>query len=95
MAGFVETGLIMRGRLAAPREIGHLQSLLEGHEGLATVRTKDPALGIVEFWTTAGMMPHLLDFLESLRGSIDVALDPPRPPEPGDYVDPRGKGKKG
>src|SRR5690606_3114748 len=36
-----------------PSKIGLLVSLVEAYDGLAVVRTKDAAAGIVEFWISA------------------------------------------
>jgi hypothetical protein len=60
-----------------PHEIGYLVSLVEGHEGLAIVRTKDAALGIVEFWISPLMQKDFESLLERLAEEIGIAFAKP------------------
>ena len=64
--------MILRVRLSPPSSIAHVQALTEGHEGMAVVRTKDAALGVVEFWSTASMAPSVGSFVDSLGGQATV-----------------------
>lgn len=70
-------GLIYPARLE-PDKIGLLVMLVEGHEGLAIVRTKDPALGTVEFWVSPLMQAVFEDFLTALHAELGVMAGPPR-----------------
>jgi hypothetical protein len=59
-----------------PEEIGYVCALIEAHEGLAVVRTKDEALGIVEFWISPLMQKDFHSFLEALSKEIPVTHGP-------------------
>ena len=74
---FRHPGLIYPARVA-PEKIGLLGMLVEGHEGLALVRTKDPALGTVEFWVSPSMRGDFEAFLEALRVELGVYAQPPQ-----------------
>ncbi|MGI8908759.1 MAG: DUF4911 domain-containing protein [Candidatus Sumerlaeaceae bacterium] len=60
-----------------PQHIGYLVSLVEAHEGLAIVRTKDAALGIVEFWISPLMQKDFESFLTALKEELQVNAGPP------------------
>lgn len=60
-----------------PRHIGYLCAIVEGHEGLAVVRTKDQASGIVELWISQPMQATFEDFLRSMEKEIGVTVGPP------------------
>lgn len=64
-------GLCYRARVE-PRQIGYLCAVTEGHEGLAVVRTKDEALGIVEFWVSPLQRETFEDFLRALAQELDL-----------------------
>ncbi len=70
-------GLIYPARIS-PDKIGLLVMLVEGHEGLAVVRTKDPALGTVEFWISPLMRDDFEEFLGVLRTELALQAGPPR-----------------
>ncbi len=55
-----------------PQHIGYLVSLVEAHEGLAVVRTKDAALGIVEFWISPLMQKDFEGLLTALKHELGV-----------------------
>jgi hypothetical protein len=60
-----------------PSKIGLLVSLVEAYDGLAVVRTKDAAAGIVEFWISPLMQQDFESFLEAAREELGlVAGDP-------------------
>jgi hypothetical protein len=61
-----------------PNEIGYLVSLVEAHEGLAVVRTKDAALGIVEFWISPLMRQDFESLLEALKQELGIRAEPPQ-----------------
>ena len=72
-------GLAYEARVE-PSEIGFLCNILEGHEGLAVLRTKDRRLGIVEFWITASAREDFESFIEGLKREIPITVGPPRQP---------------
>jgi hypothetical protein len=60
-----------------PANIAYLVSLLEAYDGLAVLRTKDAALGIVEFWISPLMQKDFESFLESARQDLNLHALPP------------------
>lgn len=71
-------GLCYTGRIG-PEKIGYLVSLVEAYEGLAVVRTKDAAAGIVEFWISPSMREDFESFLEDARTTLGLVAGEPRP----------------
>ncbi len=69
-------GLCYTGRID-PSRIGHLVSLVEAYEGLAVVRTKDAAAGIVEFWISPLMQQDFESFLEAAREELGLVTAAP------------------
>lgn len=59
-----------------PEEIGYVCALVEALEGLAIIRTKDNALGIVEFWISPAMKADFEAFLAGLAREIPVSIGP-------------------
>lgn len=59
-----------------PAQIGYLCAIVEGHEGLAVIRTKDEALGIVEFWVSPLMRADFEEFLRALELEMDITIGP-------------------
>lgn len=64
-----------------PSQISFLCSIVEGHEGLAIVRTKDEALGIVEFWISPASRVDFEEFIRGLGSELEVRLGKPVIPE--------------
>ena len=60
-----------------PSHIGFLVSLVEAYEGLAVVRTKDAAAGIVEFWISPLMRQDFESFLEAAREELGLVAKGP------------------
>lgn len=60
-----------------PADIAHVVALTEGHEGLAVIRTKDAALGIVEFWVPPTMQQDFESYLDALRQEVGLVANPP------------------
>jgi hypothetical protein len=73
-------GLCYTGRID-PSRIGHLVSLVEAYEGLAVVRTKDAAAGIVEFWISPLMQQDFESFLEAAREDMGLVTSGPVVPD--------------
>jgi hypothetical protein len=69
-------GLSYTARLD-PKNIAYLVCLLEAYDGLAVVRTKDAALGIVEFWISPLMQKDFESFLESAGQELNLHALPP------------------
>ncbi len=57
-----------------PEEIGYVCALVEALEGLAIIRTKDKALGIVEFWISPAMKADFAGFLAGLAREISISI---------------------
>jgi len=72
-------GLCYAGKVD-PGFIGHLVSLLEAYEGLAVLRTKDAAAGIVEFWVSPLMRQDFESFLEAARDELGLVTTGPTIP---------------
>lgn len=71
-----QAGLCYRAKVS-PAIIGHLVSLVEAYDGLAVVRTKDKAAGIVEFWISPLMQKDFEGFLEFARQELGVVFGKP------------------
>lgn len=69
-------GLCYTGRID-PSRIGFLVSLVEAYEGLAVVRTKDAAAGIIEFWISPLMQQDFESFLEAARDELGLVTAGP------------------
>lgn len=65
-------------QLQVPRQdIGRLCSLVEGYEGVAVVRTVDPALGLVELLVAPAFHDTALRLLHAIAQDIPLRiLDP-------------------
>lgn len=74
------TGLIYPARVH-PSKIGLLVSLIEAYDGLAVVRTKDAAAGIVEFWISPLMQHHFESFLTNAREELGLVAGQPIVPD--------------
>ncbi|PKO17053.1 hypothetical protein CVU37_09600 [candidate division BRC1 bacterium HGW-BRC1-1] len=72
-------GLVYRARVE-PHQIGWVGALCEGYDGLAVLRTKDPKLGLVEFWVSPGQRADFEDFLAALGQEIRIHVSPPFEP---------------
>ncbi len=72
------SGLCYLARIE-PHRIVTLQNLVEAYEGLAVLRTKDSALGIVEFWVSPTMQTDFEDFLNSTKAELGLVFSTPRP----------------
>lgn len=68
--------LLYRGQVPS-ENIAFLVSLVEAHEGLAIVRTKDARAGKVEFWVTPEMREDFDDFVRHTAASLRLGVDAP------------------
>ncbi len=57
-----------------PREIGFVNALLEGHDGIATMRTLDPTRGLVVFWVPEGQRADFDAMIAGFQREIAIAL---------------------
>ena len=73
-------GLCYRAQVN-PAIIGHLVSLVEAYDGLAVVRTKDKAAGIVEFWVSPLMQKDFESFLEFAKSEFGLVSGKPVVPD--------------
>jgi len=63
-----------------PSEIGYINAILEGHEGLSIMRTADPRLGIVCFWVPRGQRAEFDAMIDALRREVSLVVLPPDDP---------------
>ncbi|MBN1475750.1 DUF4911 domain-containing protein [Candidatus Sumerlaeota bacterium] len=57
-----------------PRWIGLVNALLEGHEGIATMRTLDPARGLVCFWIPEGQREDFDAMVRGMQRDLSLTL---------------------
>jgi Domain of unknown function (DUF4911) len=63
-----------------PRWIGLVNAILEGHDGIATMRTLDSSRGLVCFWVPEGQREDFDAMVEGMRRELSlVLLDPGDP----------------
>lgn len=60
-----------------PTEIAFLKFLLEGYDGLASLTTVDPKIGIVSLCFPASLLIEVNEVLSGLAGEIAFAEIPP------------------
>ncbi len=70
-------GFVYPARIPSDK-IGLLGMLVEGHEGLAIVRTTDASLGLIEFWISPSMQKEFESFLGALREELGLYAGAPR-----------------
>jgi len=51
-----------------------LQSILQGEDGLATIRCFDPEKRLQQFWTTRDQLDELQAWIASMPESMDIQL---------------------
>ena len=68
-------GTCYRARVE-PSQIAWLCAIVEAHEGLGVVRTKDERVGIVEFWVSPLMQKDFEEFLSALEDEIFITVAP-------------------
>lgn len=57
-----------------PREIGYINALIEGHDGVATMRTLDPRRGLVCFWVPWGQRADFDALVAGLRRELSIVV---------------------
>lgn len=57
-----------------PEEIGYVSALVESYEGIGILRTRDPHVGIVEFWVIPEFRSDFECMLEDLRQETEVKI---------------------
>ncbi len=73
-------GLIYRA-IVEPRNIGYVGALVEGHDGLAVLRTKNEKCGHVEFWVSPFQRADFEEFIGALGREIRIHVEPPMEPD--------------
>jgi len=53
-------------------EIGFVNSVTEGYEGVALVRTRDKVKGILEFWVIEEFVEIFMNLLQGLENEIPL-----------------------
>lgn len=53
-------------------EICYIQGLTEAYEGLAAVRTKNSAEGIIQFWVPKSSQKIFLEFIDSIKEEAGI-----------------------
>lgn len=59
-----------------PTQIGFINSIIEGYEGIGIVRTRDPKMGILEFWMIPDFREVFLNVIGDLQKEIDIVWIP-------------------
>lgn len=72
-----KAGLVYTAKIGV-NNIARLVALCEAYEGLATVRTKDASLGIVEFWISPLMRKDFESFLEAAQRDMGLVWSGPQ-----------------
>jgi hypothetical protein len=62
------------------REIGYVRAVIDGHEGLATVRAVDPDRGEIEWLVPEPRVAEARALAAALRGETGLC-EIPRPPD--------------
>lgn len=57
-----------------PREIGYVNALVEGYEGIGVLRTIDAKEGIIEFWVVPFFETIYLTLIEKLKSEISLEI---------------------
>jgi hypothetical protein len=57
-----------------PKEIGFINSIIEGYEGIGIVRTHDERRGIVEFWILPEHITVFERVVDDLRKDIPITF---------------------
>lgn len=57
-----------------PREIGFVNALVEGHEGIATMRTLDERRGLVCFWVPQGQRADFEAMVAGIQREVSLTL---------------------
>jgi len=57
-----------------PDEIGYVGAVVESYEGIGIVRTRDPDMGIIEFWVIPEFRDVFEALIEELRAEIGVEI---------------------
>ena len=63
-----------------PPEIGFINALVEGHQGIATMRTLDQTRGLVVFWVPRGQWDDFQRMIAGFREEISIAILDPEDP---------------
>ena len=63
--------------LIPPERIGELNALLEGYEGLAVLRTLDPARGLVRIHAAAACLDTVRALLAALEEELGLCVTRP------------------
>lgn len=57
-----------------PKEIGYINSIIEGYEGMGLVRTRDERQGIIEFWIAPDFVDLFHQVFHSLSTELPISL---------------------
>lgn len=69
-----------------PSEIGFINALVEGHDGIATMRTIDRRLGLVVFWVPAGQGDDFDEMFEAFQREVSIIRVDANDPILSDYT---------
>ena len=73
-------------RIPSP-QIGYVNAIVESHEGLCLMRTRDPKLGLVEFWVARDFGCDFDRMIEGLRSELPVEFLSQDPEDYGSEID--------
>lgn len=57
-----------------PDEIFYVNAVVESYEGIGIVRTRDPHVGIIEFWVIPEFRGTFEALLDDLREEIEIQI---------------------
>ena len=78
----------LRYRARVPSsQIGYIQAIVESHEGLCMVRTRNPRLGLIEFWVSRKFKRDFDRLIEGLRDEMPVEIEDRDPDDWSDFQD--------
>jgi Domain of unknown function (DUF4911) len=69
-----EGDCIIIDAIVESQSIAHLCRIMELYEGISFVRTKDPRVGLVEFWVSPSFIDDFRDIFESLAKEISMKI---------------------
>ena len=53
-------------------QIGYVNAIVESHEGIGILRTRDPKAGVVEFWVAPDFVSDFDRMIEGLREEMPI-----------------------
>jgi hypothetical protein len=70
----IQVGTLTFRAKVPQKEIGFINSIIEGYEGIGIVRTSDERLGIIEFWILPEHVAIFERVIEDLRIEVPITF---------------------